>query len=150
MRAACLISVLALTWTAGLPAMAQTSEGAAAWPIAADIPKPQPVSVPLAGSATPDVTRYLMASGPSEAALSPDGSQLAYVSNLTGEPQAWIMDIAGQNGSGAPRRLTYGLGIDGVMWTPDGKAILYGADKGGDERFGLYSVTPDGMKEVVA
>ena len=150
MRAAGLISTLALTWAVGaaLPAAAQTAEGAAVWPIAADIPKPQPVSVPLAGSATPDVTRYLMASGPNEAALSPDGTQLAYISTVTGEPQIWIVSLDGQNGSGAPRRLTYGLGVDGVMWTPDGKAILYGADKGGDERFGLYTVTPDGMKEV--
>jgi dipeptidyl aminopeptidase/acylaminoacyl peptidase len=146
MRAAYLISALVLTIGMGadLPAAAQTAEGRAVWPIAADIPKPRPVSVPLAGSATADVTRFLMASGPSSAELSPDGSQLAYVSTVSGEPQVWVVEVAG----GAPRRLTYGLGVDGVMWTPDGKTVLYGADKGGDERLGLYSVTPDGMKEI--
>lgn len=135
---------LALSLMSGHAAFAQTAEGASSWPIEADIPKPAPVSVPLAGIGSPDITRFLMASGPSSAALSPDGAKLAYISSVTGEPQIWVVDVAG----GAPRRLTYGLGVDYMTWTPDGSAILYGADKGGDERFGIYSVTPDGMRET--
>ncbi|RYF91050.1 MAG: S9 family peptidase, partial [Caulobacteraceae bacterium] len=114
------------------------------WPNKEDIPTPGPVSVGLAGSEEIDVTRYFLANGPRRAALSPDGKAVAYTSNLTGEQQAWVIDTAG----GAPRQLTFGLGVDGIIWTPDGD-VLYGADKGGDERFGYFSVTPDGFKERV-
>ncbi|RZJ76377.1 MAG: S9 family peptidase, partial [Brevundimonas sp.] len=130
-----LLSILALA--AASPAVAQT------WPHPEDIPHPQPVSVPLAGSLPVDVTRYLLAAGPEDASLSPDGRWIAFVSRVTGQPQLWVVDAAG----GAPRQLTYGLGVDGALWLPDGSAILYGADKGGNERYGFYSVTPDGRRE---
>ena len=132
-----LLTVLAVA--CATPAIAQTP-----WPHPEDIPQPQPVSVPLAGVTPVDVTRYLLASGPREAVISPDGRRIAFVSKITGQPQVWVVDAAG----GAPRQLTYGLGVDGAMWSPDGSTILYGADKGGDERYGLYSVTPDGRREV--
>lgn len=131
-----LLAVLALAATS--PAMAQTP-----WPHPEDIPRPSPVSVPLAGSQPVDVTRYLLAAGPSSQSLSPDGHTLAYISNITGQPQIWVVATSG----GAPRQLTYGLGVDGAGWTPDGSAIVYGADKGGDERYGYYSVSPDGTRE---
>lgn len=131
-----LLTVLALA--AASPALAQTP-----WPHPEDIPHPQPVSVPLAGTVPVDVTRFLMASGPQDVSISPDGRRLAYTSTVTGQPQLWIVDTAG----GAPRRLTYGLGVDGGIWSPDGATILYGADKGGNERYGFYSITPDGRHE---
>ncbi|PAX07925.1 S9 family peptidase [Sphingomonas lenta] len=116
-----------------------------AWPHEADIPKPKPVSVPLAGTATDDPTRYFLANGPSAGALSPDGERLAYISRVTGQPQVWVVDAAG----GSPRQLTFGLGVDGMSWTPDGQGLMYVADKGGDERYGFYWVSADGTRERV-
>ena len=109
-----------------------------------DVPHPAPVAVGLAGAAAPDVTRFLLAQGPSEARLSPDGTQLLYVSAVTSKPQLWIVDTAG----GAPRQLTFGLGVDGGEWSPDGARIVYAADRGGNERYGFYSITPDGRHEA--
>ena len=109
-----------------------------------DVPRPASVAVGLAGAAEPDVTRFLLAQGPSGAQLSPDGTQLLYVSAVTGKPQLWIVDLAG----GAPRQLTFGLGVDGGEWTPDGSRIVYAADRGGNERYGFYAITPDGTREA--
>ncbi|RTL47188.1 MAG: S9 family peptidase [Burkholderiales bacterium] len=112
-------------------------------PSPADIPKPAPVSVGLAGGGEPDVTRFFLASGPTDYTISPDGTQLAWLSSITGQPQVWTAPARG----GTPRQLTYGLGVDGVDWTPNADALLYVADKGGDERYGFYTVSPDGMRE---
>ena len=126
-----------LVLTAGVAA-------AQSWPIAEDIPKPKPVAVGLAGAGEADITRFLLAQGPRAPQLSPDGSKLLYVSSVTGKPQLWVVDTAG----GHPRQLTFGLGVDGGEWTPDGTRIVYGADRGGDERYGFYSITPDGRREA--
>ncbi|WP_425230776.1 prolyl oligopeptidase family serine peptidase [Sphingomonas sp.] len=102
------------------------------------------MAVGLAGAAEPDATRYLLAQGARDAQLSPDGTQLLYTSTITGKPQLWIVDAAG----GAPRQLTFGLGVAGADWSPDGARIVYGADRGGNERFGFYAITPDGRNET--
>ena len=126
------------------PMLALVLAGAhAQTPSPADIPKPVPVSVGLAGAAEPDVTRFFLASGPTDYTISPDGKEVAWLSSVTGQPQVWIAPAHG----GAPRQLTYGLGVDGIDWTPEADAILYVADKGGDERFGFYTVSPDGTHE---
>jgi len=127
-------------------AMLLIAAAAPEWPNKEDIPIPGPVSVGLAGSGEVDTTRYFLAQGPTSGQLSPDGRWVAYISKVTGQPQIWIVDAV--NG-GAPRQLTYGLGVDGAVWTPDGKALVYGADRGGNERYGYYSVTPDGLRERV-
>lgn len=138
--------VIAIAAMATTPTAAQQAAPAPpVWPHEADIPKPRPVSVPLAGTATADPTRYFLASGAREAALSPDGQRLAYVSRVTGQPQIWVVDAAG----GTPRQLTFGLGVDGMNWTPNGTDLMYVADKGGDERYGFYLVSADGMRERV-
>lgn len=122
--------------------VAQTQ--APTWPYPNDIPKPKPVSVGLAGAAEPDITRFLLAQGPRAIQLSPDGSKLLYVSSVTGQPQLWVVDTAG----GAPRQLTFGTGVDGGEWSPDGRLIAYAADRGGDERYGFYTITADGNRET--
>lgn len=128
----------------GLLALAAGLLCAQTWPYPDDIPHPQPVAVGMAGAAEPDVTRFLLAQGASGGELSPDGRQLLYVSRVTGKPQLWIVDTAG----GAPRQLTFGLGVTAGQWTPDGRAVLYSADRGGNERYGFYAITPDGMRET--
>ena len=132
----------------GVGLMLAATAGAQTWPIAEDVPKPKPVAVGLAGAGEPDITRFLLAQGPRAPQLSPDGTQLLYVSSVTGKPQLWVVDMAEKMGGGAPRQLTFGLGVDGGEWTPDGTRIVYGADRGGDERYGFYTITPDGRQEA--
>lgn len=110
-----------------------------------DVPTARPVAVGLAGAPTPDLVRYLMVRGAVGARLSPDGRSLAYLSNVTGEPQIWIVPAVG----GAPKQLTFGSTVNSVNWTPDGSALLYAADTAGDEQQGFYLLSPDGLHERV-
>lgn len=123
---------------------AQAQEAPAPWPIAADIPKPAPVALGLAGQSL-DITRYLMVQGSREAHIAPDGRSLVYISSISGAPQLWAVDAAG----GWPIQLTFGSGIDGASWLPDGSAALYEADTAGDEKLGFYVLSPDGARERV-
>ena len=57
-----------------------------------------------------------------EAAWSPDGKQIAYVSDSSGEEELWVVP---QDGRGAPVALTSGsrARYEGPQWSPDGKHI---------------------------
>ncbi len=100
------------------------------------------------------VTRNLTASSNAHdkfATWSPDGSKIAYVSDVTGEEEIYLVN---QDGSGEPERLTTGNAamLFGLEWSPDGKKLAY-SDKNGklyvldvaskrvqeiaDERYGL-------------
>lgn len=76
------------------------------------------------------------------ATWSPDGKTIAYVSDLTGEEQVWLV---AQDGSGKPEQLTTSFGsmLTAPVWSPDG-ARLGLADKDGK----LYVVTVAGKKVV--
>ncbi|WP_158272228.1 PD40 domain-containing protein [Caulobacter sp. HMWF025] len=94
-----LVTVAALAALGGAQAaFGQTATPAAMAPSPADVPVPKPVAVGLAGAGKPDLVRFLMVKGASQARLSPDGTRMAYLSNITGEPQVWIVDAVG----GAP------------------------------------------------
>jgi Tol biopolymer transport system component len=79
-------------------------------------PSDEPVRVGVAGEDPADIARYLLASGASGPALSPDGQTLAFSWSVTGERQLWVMDAHG----GQPQRLTFGSGITFYRWLPDG------------------------------
>jgi dipeptidyl aminopeptidase/acylaminoacyl peptidase len=53
---------------------------------------------------------------------SPDGKQVAFVSNREGGTQVWVIPAAG----GEPKKLTtIATGASGVTWSPDGKWIAF-------------------------
>ncbi|MEO0421191.1 MAG: S9 family peptidase [Pseudomonadota bacterium] len=112
------------------------------WPWPEDVPSASSETPALAGG-RPDIVRYLMARGAS-GELSPDGRQLAYVTGVTGEPQLWIVPVDG----GFPRQLTFGRGVRSFRWVPDGSAIVYGADRDGNERQGYTRISADGLRET--
>ena len=134
------LGALTLSVLAG-GAVAQAPE----WPHAQDIPRPTPAAVGLAGADEPDMVRYLMVRGAGGVEVSPDGRTLAYLSNVTGEPQIWTVPAAG----GWPEQRTFGSTVNAVRWTPDGSALMYAADTAGDEQQGYYLLSPDGTEERV-
>jgi dipeptidyl aminopeptidase/acylaminoacyl peptidase len=53
---------------------------------------------------------------------SPDGKQIAYISNRGGASQVWLMDPDGGN----PKQVTsLSTEADGVLWSPDGKKLAF-------------------------
>ena len=135
-RAAGLAALLAVS----APALAQD---APATPNEADVPRPVPTEATLAGAERPDVSRFLNVRSARSPSLSPDGRRLAFSTQISGEPQLWVVDAEG----GWPRQLTFGEPVTFHRWSPDGGHVLYGVDRGGNEREGFYLVTPDGLEE---
>jgi dipeptidyl aminopeptidase/acylaminoacyl peptidase len=108
-----------------------------------DIPSPVPLEMSLAGDPLPDITRFLNVRTANAPELSPDGTRLAFSTSITGVPQVWVVDAGG----GWPKQLTFGEPITFHAWSPAGDWILYGSDRGGNEREGYYLVSPDGTRE---
>jgi dipeptidyl aminopeptidase/acylaminoacyl peptidase len=104
----------------------------------------QQAAAPAAASAQ-DVARTVeaiakirSASGPS---FSPDGSQIAYISNASGIPQVWVMPTAG----GDARQLTdLKDPVQSVYWSPAGGWLAYDVAPGGGLNVQIYVMKPDG------
>ena len=108
-----------------------------------DIPKPIPGGTSLAGSERPDISRFLNVRTAFAPSLSPEGTRLAFRTQVTGEPQLWVVDVRG----GWPEQLTFGEPVTFHRWSPAGDWIIYGTDRGGNEREGYYLISPDGTRE---
>ncbi len=105
-------------------------------------PKDEAVAVGRAGDAPADIARYILATG-ATGAISPDGTKVALSWRITGAPQLWVVPVEG----GQPRQLTFGNGITFFRWTPDSRAIVYGADNNGNEQESFNLITADGAVE---
>jgi dipeptidyl aminopeptidase/acylaminoacyl peptidase len=72
--------------------------------------------------------------------LSPDGRQVAFISNLTGVPQVWIADT---EKPGKPRQVSsFDDPVTNVDWSPDGKWLAASVVTGGFEQ--VHVLHPDG------
>ncbi|MBC8446904.1 MAG: S9 family peptidase [Chloroflexi bacterium] len=87
-------------------------------------------------------SRYLnirAAYGPS---FSPDGRQVAFLTNITGVPQVWRISAEG----GWPDQLTFAEDRCGfVSYSPTDDQMLFGMDAGGNERQQLFLLSGDGQ-----
>src|SRR5687767_7927433 len=119
------------------------AQGPLPTPNEADIPKPVPIETSLAGDPRPDISRFLNVRTATAPSLSPDGSRVAYRTATTGAPQLWVVAARG----GAPVQLTFGESVTFHEWSPAGEWIVYGSDRGGNEREGYYLISPDGTRE---
>ncbi len=77
----------------------------------------------------------------SSPSFSPDGQQLAFVSNLSGVPQAWTIPVTG----GWPRMVTaLEDPVTSLSWSPDGTKLALLVAPGGGMNQQIYLVGPDG------
>jgi dipeptidyl aminopeptidase/acylaminoacyl peptidase len=87
------------------------------------------------------IQQYLSIKSASGPTFAPDGTSIAYLSNMTGTTQVWSMALP----SGTPRQLTnYDDNIGFVRWLGDGSGLLFGKAKGGDENTQFFWMKPDG------
>ena len=74
--------------------------------------------------------------------LSPDGKYMSFLKTYKGTMNVWVKD------ANAPFESAHALTADTLrpirnyFWSRDGKYILYVQDKGGDENFNVYAVSP--------
>jgi dipeptidyl aminopeptidase/acylaminoacyl peptidase len=75
------------------------------------------------------------------AALSPDGRDIALVTNLTGRANLWRTS---SNGSWPVQLVRSDDRQADPIWSPDGRSIAYSQDKGGNELWDIYVIASAG------
>lgn len=94
---------------------------------------------------TPLIPRTALFGNPSRggARISPDGRYIAWSAPDGGVMNLWI---APRENLAQARVLTRdrGRGIHNASWTYDGQYLIYQQDKGGDENYHLYAISPEG------
>src|SRR5205814_10056878 len=108
-----------------------------AWSFTADRPQ-------VAGEA---VFQQLTAKGGASPAISPDGSQMAFVSSRSGSDKVWVMraDDYGEKVGSAKLLISNGTGRESdPAWSPDGKTLAFVSDAGGSQQVWLASADGSG------
>ena len=104
-------------------------------------PRPASAQSPGAAAGQFGIDRYLNIRSSTSPALSPNGDRIAFLTNITGTPQVWMVDAKG----GWPEQMTfYDDRVDFIRWSPDGAGLVFAKSKGGDENAQLYWLAPDG------
>jgi dipeptidyl aminopeptidase/acylaminoacyl peptidase len=74
-----------------------------------------------------------------ESTWAPDGKSIAFISNMTGRNNLWLVPAEG----GWPTQLTVSdQRQSSPAWSPDGKWIAYESDYDGDEQWDIFLVSP--------
>ncbi len=97
----------------------------------------------------PEIDRELFFGDPeiSGAQLSPDGRYLTFIRPYRGVRNIWIKGL--EEDFDQARPLTADdKPVPGYFWSRDGAFVLYVQDKGGDENFHVWAVSPDGDPEA--
>jgi dipeptidyl aminopeptidase/acylaminoacyl peptidase len=79
--------------------------------------------------------------------LAPDGGQIAYLSEKSGNPELWLWDVA----EGRDRQLTrLGARINAFAWSPDARAIAFAAMRDGSFDVWVVSVADAAVRRVTS
>jgi dipeptidyl aminopeptidase/acylaminoacyl peptidase len=116
--------------------------------VAQTLPLPQAVTDPKQISSKPNaqveprsltIEKLYMTRQIGRPTWSPDGKSIAFVSNMSGRNNIWIVPSEG----GFPTQLTVSdQRQTGITWSPDGKWIAYQSDYDGDELWDIFLVSP--------
>jgi dipeptidyl aminopeptidase/acylaminoacyl peptidase len=80
-----------------------------------------------------------VAYGPS---FAPDGQHVSFISDITGVPQAWILDLA----SGQIDQLTlFNERVSSAVFSPTGSSLALSMDPGGGERHQIWTLNMEGL-----
>ncbi len=93
------------------------------------------------------IQQYLNIKSAGSPSFSPDGKQMAYLTNATGTSQIWVVDLP----NGKPKQITnYEDNVGFARWLADGSGIVFGKARGGDENTQFFWMKPDGtgVKEL--
>ncbi len=75
--------------------------------------------------------------------FSPDGSEVAFITNMSGSPQLWKMSTAG----GWPIQLTnFNDPVSNASWSPKGNKIVFQLAPGGGMNSQVYTINSDGTQ----
>ncbi|MBA3913408.1 MAG: PD40 domain-containing protein, partial [Acidobacteriales bacterium] len=86
-----------------------------------------------------EIEKLYMARAIGDTAWSPDGNAIAFVSNISGRNNLWLVPAQG----GWPTQLTVSdQRQTSPSWSPDGKWIAYASDYDGDEQWDIFLVSP--------
>jgi len=85
------------------------------------------------------VEKLYMTRAIGDSAWSPDGKQIAFISNISGRDNLWIVPVEG----GWPVQLTVSNQPQATpAWSPKARWIAYTSDKDGDEQYDIFLVSP--------
>ena len=111
------------------------------------LPAPQAVTDPKQIASKPDarveknltIEKLYMTRLVGGSTWSPDGKTVAFISNLSGRNNLWLVPSEG----GWPTQLTVSdQRQTNPTWSPDGKWIAYTSDYDGDEQWDIFLVSP--------
>ncbi|WP_435360868.1 S9 family peptidase [Haloarchaeobius sp. DFWS5] len=92
-----------------------------------------------------DIERYLHIRSASSASFSADGERLSFLMDTTGVSQVWTID---EPGGWPDQRTFYDERVTFASWSPEHDELVFGMDKGGNERQQFYRLDGDGGEEV--
>src|ERR1051325_53236 len=88
---------------------------------------------------TLSIEKLYMTRAIADTAWSPDGRTIAFISNMSGRNNVWLVPADG----GWPTQLTVSdQRQSSPAWSPDGKWIAYQSDYDGDEQWDIFLVSP--------
>jgi dipeptidyl aminopeptidase/acylaminoacyl peptidase len=84
----------------------------------------------------------------SSAQISPDGEHVSFIKPYKGVMNVWVKERGEPFDAAEPVTADTTRPVPGYFWTQDSERILYVQDKGGNENFHIYAVTPDADEET--
>lgn len=112
-----------------LSASAQ-GQSADEWAVQSDIPSVSDTILDAEpGTIEAEVLPFYTMGKVSDASVSPDGTRIAYKTDVTGQPDVWLVPASG----GKVRQLTKG-GVRSYAWAPAGDGLVVRTDSDGNER----------------
>ncbi|HEX4487077.1 MAG TPA: prolyl oligopeptidase family serine peptidase, partial [Terriglobales bacterium] len=111
------------------------------------LPKPVAITDPKQVASKPNaqveksltIEKLFMTRNVGSTTWSPDGKQIAFISNISGRNNLWVVPSTG----GWPTQLTISDQRQSApTWSPDGKWIAFQSDYEGDEQWDIFLVSP--------